>query len=96
MNAKPACGPERDPEFFEEISRVFSKYPEAARRYAVSCQRLEQELLKIDFAKQVGVSRLEDGQIITEFRDRDAGVESAHHLCLVEASDGSCIKWAPE
>ncbi|MGW7331419.1 hypothetical protein ACWGIU_23100 [Streptomyces sp. NPDC054840] len=32
MNEKPACGPERDPEFFADIDKVFAQYPEAARR----------------------------------------------------------------
>lgn len=30
MSTKPACGPERDPEFFDEVDRLFAKYPEAA------------------------------------------------------------------
>ncbi|WP_327732684.1 hypothetical protein OG749_01310 [Streptomyces nojiriensis] len=71
MDIKPACGPERDPEFFEEIDKLFARYPEAAERYAVSCLRLETVVLKVDFEKQVGVTRVEDGRIITEFYDRE-------------------------
>jgi hypothetical protein len=71
MDIKPACGPERDPEFFEEINKVLTRYPEAAQRYSVSCLRLETVVLKIDLEKQIGISRVEDGRIITEFYDRD-------------------------
>ncbi|MFF9864136.1 hypothetical protein ACF1G0_01710 [Streptomyces sp. NPDC013953] len=71
MDAKPACGPERDPEFFEEVGRLFAKYPEAAGRYAVKCRRLELEILRIDFQKKIGVTSVEDGRIVTEFVDRD-------------------------
>lgn len=96
MNSQPTCGPERDPEFFNEISQVFSKYPEASRKYAVSCLRDELEVLKIDFSKQMGVSRVQDGQIVTEFHDRGDFTASAHHMCLVRDPGGRCIKWAPE
>ncbi|MFF2791149.1 hypothetical protein ACFVT6_31080 [Streptomyces sp. NPDC058049] len=71
MKASHACGPERDPEFFGELDKLFAQYPEAAHRYAVTCLRVELEVLKIDFSKQVGVSRIDDGRIITEFYDRD-------------------------
>ncbi|MEH6373189.1 hypothetical protein V7793_02315 [Streptomyces sp. KLMMK] len=83
MNTKPACGPERDPDFFEEVDKLFAKYPEAAGRYAVTCRRLELEVLKIDFKKQVGVTRIEDGRIITEFFDRDQ----------VERVGSGCCEW---
>ncbi|MFF4948673.1 hypothetical protein [Streptomyces chattanoogensis] len=95
MNAKPACGPERDPEFFREIDKVFAQYPEAADRYAVTCLRTELELLKIDFSKQVGVSRIEDGRIITEFYDRDDDiVRSSSHYCC-EFRHGECTRRCP-
>ncbi|SOD86231.1 hypothetical protein SAMN06272765_3679 [Streptomyces sp. Ag109_G2-15] len=88
MATKPACGPERDPEFFAAIDEVFGKYPDAARRYAVSCMRLEHDIMQIDFEKQVGVSRVEDGQIITEFRNRDDESVRSHH--------SACCKWVGE
>ncbi|MFF5788897.1 hypothetical protein ACFY8P_28500 [Streptomyces sp. NPDC012693] len=88
MNTKPACGPQRDPEFFDEIDRVFTKYPEAAERYAVTCTRAEHEVLKIDYSKQVGVSRIEDGRIITEFQDRE--IERASHSYCCQWKNGEC------
>ncbi|MFF4948672.1 hypothetical protein [Streptomyces chattanoogensis] len=99
MKTKHACGPERDPEFFEDVDKLFAKYPEAAGRYAVTCRRLELEILKIDFSKQVGVTRIDDGRIITEFYDRDDDiVRSAHHACCEwpQDDDGHCHKICPE
>ncbi|OEJ21147.1 hypothetical protein AR457_41300 [Streptomyces agglomeratus] len=94
MNTKPACGPERDPDFFEEVDKLFAKHPEAADRYAVKCRRLELEILKIDFKKQVGVTRIEDGRIVTEFLDRDKVERDAGlaRMCCEwpKSDDGSC------
>ncbi|WP_189929442.1 hypothetical protein [Streptomyces sulfonofaciens] len=90
MDAKPACGPERDPEFFAAINEVFAEYPEAADRYSVRCVRRERDVLKIDFTEQVGVSRIEDGRIITEFHDRnDDTAGSFRHCC--EWMLGACV-----
>ncbi|WP_086750209.1 hypothetical protein [Streptomyces scabiei] len=91
MSTKPACGPERDPEFFDEVDRLFAKYPEAAGRYAVKCRRLEVEVLKIDFSKQVGVKHIEDGRIVTEFLDRDKAERSSSGCCeWPRNDDGLC------
>ncbi|WP_326574263.1 hypothetical protein OG889_04260 [Streptomyces sp. NBC_00481] len=91
MNTKPACGPERDPDFFEEVDKLFAKYPEAADRYAVKCRRLEVDILKIDFSKQVGVRRIEDGRIVTEFVDRDKAEHSSSGCCeWPRTDDGLC------
>ncbi|MGW5850216.1 hypothetical protein ACWFQ8_20080 [Streptomyces sp. NPDC055254] len=95
MKAKPACGPERDPEFFRELDSVFAKYPEAADRYAVTCLRMELETLKIDFSKQQGVSRIEDGRIITEFHDRDDATPRRRACCAWKPSAG-CIRQCEE
>jgi hypothetical protein len=96
MKAKPACGPERDPEFFDELAKLLARYPEAAGRYGVRCMRAENEILKIDFSKQIGVARIEDGRIITEFVDRDDDiVRSAHHACC-EWVDHRCTWICPE
>lgn len=98
MDTKPACGPERDPDFFAEVDKLFAKYPEASARYAVACRRLELEVLKIDFSRQVGVTRVEDRRIITEFVDRDTLVRSAHHACCEwpRNDDGKCNRICPE
>ncbi|MFC8349999.1 hypothetical protein [Streptomyces sp. NPDC057280] len=97
MKTKPACGPQRDPEFFEEIDKLFAKYPEAASRYAVSCLRLETVVLKIDFERQVGVSRVEDGRIITEFHDRDDDIVRLyrHTRCCQYVHGYECVRLCP-
>ncbi|MFC9685190.1 hypothetical protein [Streptomyces sp. NPDC056948] len=71
MTTKSTCGPQSDPEFFDALNKLFDQYPEAADRYAVKSMTMELDILKIDFRTQVGVSRVEDGRIITEFVDRD-------------------------
>jgi hypothetical protein len=90
MDTKPACGPQRDPDFFKEIYQLFAKYPEAASRYAVKCRRLELDILKVDFSRQVGVTRVEDGRIVTEFLDRDQFERSGDHQLW------ACCEWDPE
>ncbi|MFJ6104931.1 hypothetical protein ACIQHY_28500 [Streptomyces sp. NPDC092359] len=70
MKAKAGCGPQSDPEFFDALNELFAQYPEAAAKYAIKCMSMELDGLKIDFGRQVGVSRIEDGRIITEFVDR--------------------------
>lgn len=70
MNQTPLCGPERDPGFFEDLAGVFAKHPDAAGRYSIGCMRRETEVMKIDFNKQVGLSRIEGDRMITEYRDR--------------------------
>ncbi|MFE7113152.1 hypothetical protein ACFU98_43205 [Streptomyces sp. NPDC057575] len=100
MDTKAACGPERDPEFFAALDEVFAKYPEAASRYAMSCLKLERDVLKIDFERQVGVARVEDGRIITEFHDRDSDLVRSHHsMCCEWVGEGpnrKCVWICPE
>jgi len=67
--AEYKCGPETDPDFFNELQMVFDKFPDAAQKYSIACMLLEKNTLRIDFEKQTGISRIEGHQIITEFRD---------------------------
>ncbi|MEV7121625.1 hypothetical protein [Kitasatospora griseola] len=71
MTHQAQCGPERDPEFFKDVAAVFAKYPESSKRYSVRCLAAETELLGVDFTKQVAVSRIEGGRMVTEFVSRD-------------------------
>ncbi|MFE7842463.1 hypothetical protein ACFU53_42315 [Streptomyces sp. NPDC057474] len=85
-----------DVEFRNAIKEVFLKYPEAQRKYALSSLALEEQM-KIDFDKQVGVSRIDGNKIITEFVDRDSVIRM--QLCLKWNFDYSkCLHWieAPE
>ncbi|MET8244341.1 hypothetical protein ABZV31_07845 [Streptomyces sp. NPDC005202] len=88
MKVKHACGPEADTEFFREIDAVFARYPAEAQKYAVRCLRLQTEVLRVDLDRQVAVSRVEDGRIITEFVDRDAPQVREHH--------SACCAWSGE
>ncbi|GAA2380750.1 MULTISPECIES: hypothetical protein [Streptomyces] len=85
------CMPDEDVEFHNAIKEVFLKYPEAQRRYALSSLALEDEM-GIDFDKKVGVSRVEDGKIITEFVDRESVIRM--QLCLKWNFDYTrCLHW---
>ncbi|WP_129311511.1 hypothetical protein [Streptomyces sp. L2] len=80
MINEPACGPQSDPEFFDALNKLFELYPEAADKYAIKCMTMELDILKIDFRKQEGVSRVEDGRIVTAYVDRDP-TRSATDCC---------------
>ncbi|MET9685712.1 hypothetical protein [Streptomyces coeruleorubidus] len=85
------CMPDEDVEFHNAIKDVFLKYPEAQRKYALSSLELEDEL-EIDFDKKVGVSRVEDGKIITEFVDRESVIRM--QICLKWNFDYTrCLHW---
>ncbi|GGU16958.1 hypothetical protein [Streptomyces lateritius] len=88
MNAKASCGPQSDPEFFDALDKLFAQYPRAADKYAIKCMTLERDVLKIDFSKQIGVSHIEDGRLITEYVDRDPTRE---HGCCVWGR-GECLE----
>ena len=71
MTEENQCGPQTDSDFFYELRAVFEKYPDAAQTYSIHCRTLESDIMRIDLERQVGVSRIEGNQIITEFRDSD-------------------------
>ncbi|MFD8479536.1 hypothetical protein [Kitasatospora sp. NPDC059673] len=89
MTHKAQCGPERDPEFFRELDAVFAKHPDSSRRYAVRCLATEVEVLKVDFTKQVGVSRIEGDRIVTEFRSREDFIDGGE-------DEPACCEWIGE
>jgi len=49
----------------------------------------------VDFDKQIGISRIEGNQIITEFQDIDGGSIQVAHNCTVTDQFGHCIGWRP-
>ncbi|MET9868497.1 hypothetical protein ABZ322_36885 [Streptomyces sp. NPDC006129] len=90
------CMPNEDAEFHNAIKEVFLKYPEAQGKYALSSLQLENEM-EIDWENEVGVSRIEDRKIITEFVDRKSVIRM--QLCLKWNFDYTeCLNWieAPE
>ncbi|MFJ1791685.1 hypothetical protein [Kitasatospora griseola] len=97
MTHKAQCGPERDPEFFKDVAAVFAKHPESSKRYSVRCLAVETDTLGVDFTKQVGVSRIEGGRMVTEFLSRndfgnDFGDESPCCEFAGEAPHMFCIR----
>ncbi|GGJ39357.1 hypothetical protein [Streptomyces lacrimifluminis] len=88
--------PTTDSAFFADVTDVFRKHPEAAQRYALASLVLEQEM-EIDFTRKHGVSRIEDGRIITEFHDRESDPAVIRsRLCIkweLRGQDLVCVDW---
>ncbi|MEU6912361.1 hypothetical protein [Streptomyces olindensis] len=83
--------PSEDAEFHKAIKEVFLRYPEAQGKYALSSLALENEM-GIDWENEVGVSRVEDRAIITEFVDRKSVIRM--QLCLKWNFDYTeCLHW---
>src|SRR5215218_2452521 len=84
---------ETDPDFFNELKAVFDKYPDTAQKYSIRCIAFEKDRMGVDFEKQIGISRIEGHQIITEFQDIDGGATQAGFPCLEWDWAGlNCIK----
>jgi hypothetical protein len=83
-------GPEADPEFFDELQAVFDKYPDTAQKYSIHCIAFEKDRMGVDFEKQIGISRVESNQIITEFQDRDVGGTIGGFECTDWDQFGHC------
>jgi hypothetical protein len=93
MAEEHKCGPETDPDFFNELKAVFDKYPDTAQKYSIRCIAFEKDRMGVDFEKQIGISRIEGHQIITEFQDIDGGATQAGFPCLEWDWAGlNCIK----
>ncbi|MFF6995377.1 hypothetical protein ACFY93_10515 [Streptomyces sp. NPDC008313] len=87
---------ESDAAFFADITEVFGRHPRAAERYALASLDLEREL-GIDLTQKFGVSRIEDGRIVTEFHDRKTEPpERRLQLCVKYEMRGGelvCVDW---
>jgi hypothetical protein len=78
------CGPEGDAAFFDELSAIFERYPEAARKYNVRCVDHEKDMMKIDFTKMEGRARIEGDRVITEFLAKEKTLDPASFCCQWE------------
>ena len=86
------CGPEHNTEFFDALNEVYNKFPEAADQYAVICIDHETDIMKIDFKKQEGIARMDEGmkKVTIDYQDKPAAEASDEGL----ASSGLiCCKW---
>ncbi|MDQ0798199.1 hypothetical protein [Streptomyces sp. B1I3] len=85
--ANVTAGPEKDVEFFRDLQDVFEKYPGAAKQYYVQFAVAELAL-GIDLEKQVKVNRVQNGEVISKFVDRESrgasnlgNTSSEEHCC---------------
>ncbi|MFE1441850.1 hypothetical protein [Streptomyces sp. NPDC058739] len=98
MATEHAVGSTADTAFLDAVGEVFMRYPELAKKYAISSLALEAEM-GIDFERQYGVSRIEGDRIVTEFVDRDTPIQRSEtagippRICLEEDSHGNCLEW---
>ncbi|MEU8455885.1 hypothetical protein [Streptomyces griseoaurantiacus] len=81
-----------DAAFFDEVRAVSERYPEAKHRYVIADLTLENEM-GIDYDRQVGVSRIEDGRIIKRFVDRNDPILARMRLCILQDIHGNCLDW---
>jgi hypothetical protein len=86
-----------DTEFLDEVKAISQRYPEAMGRYALANLAVERDM-GIDRDRRVGITRVENGQVITRFVDRDDPVLARMRLCLLRDIHGNCLDWmeAPE
>ncbi|MFJ5553506.1 hypothetical protein [Streptomyces sp. NPDC093225] len=98
MATEHAVGSAADTALLDAVGEVFMRYPELAKKYAITRLALEGEM-GIDFERQHGVSRVEGDRIVTEFVDRDKPVKRSGtagipaRICLEEDSHGNCLEW---
>jgi hypothetical protein len=78
--------------FFDAISAVFKKHPEAAGKYAIAKLSMASKM-GVDFDRQCGVSRVEGDRIITEFVDRPSPEPQARTRCIERDINGNCLMW---
>ncbi|WP_141313367.1 hypothetical protein [Streptomyces spinoverrucosus] len=85
-----------DTAFFADITEVFRKHPEAAKKYALASLAVEHKL-DVDYSRQYGVSWTEGDRVITEFRDRDEKPPVVRaRICLkyeLRGQDLECVHW---
>ncbi|MEU9734351.1 hypothetical protein [Streptomyces sp. NPDC048002] len=85
-----------DTAFFREITEVFRKHPEAARRYALASLALE-EIMGIDYTRKYAVSTIEGDRVVTEFHDLDEKpLVIRSRICLkyeLHGQDLECVHW---
>ncbi|SCL41694.1 hypothetical protein GA0074692_6449 [Micromonospora pallida] len=87
-------GPTVDKEFFDDLTALFAKHPEARGKYAISALT-EKENLQVDYGRQYGVTRIEDGRMITEFYDLDAPRAAGGRRCCKWIDEGGprCVEY---
>lgn len=85
MSAEHRCGPDHDAEFFNEADALFQKFPHLAKKYAIKCLDHEIDLLGVDYAQQIGASRVEGNRVVTQFEPA--------HLADSAKVDAACCQF---
>ncbi|MDQ0962076.1 hypothetical protein QFZ66_005954 [Streptomyces sp. B4I13] len=83
MKAKPKIGPTHDTAFFDDIQAVFEQHPNVAKNYAIGHIGEVVDVMGIDLDRQVGMSTVRDGELVTKYVDRRPEVPE----------DPGCIRW---
>lgn len=83
----PKVGPDHDTAFFEEVKGVFERNPEASKKYSIQYIGRQVDVMKIDFANQIGIANFSNGQLVTRFAERNDALEE-----MLEA-DRFCCAW---
>ncbi|MER6257110.1 hypothetical protein ABT224_37840 [Streptomyces sp. NPDC001584] len=73
MKAKPKIGPTHDTAFFNELQAVFENYLDIAKNYSIGYIGGVGDVMGVDLDRQVGVSTVRDGEIVTKYVDRSPG-----------------------
>jgi hypothetical protein len=85
------AGPGVDVEFFNELDKVFDKYPDMSRKYSIDALPFEAEKLGVNLDTYLAVTRLEGDRIIIEFQPRDQLVDKRVRCCAW--SHSVCKRW---
>lgn len=72
MKAKPKIGPTHDTAFFNDIQAVFEKYPDVAKGYSIGYIGGVVDGMGVDLDRQVGVSTVRGGEIVTKYVARSS------------------------
>ncbi|MDH6624700.1 hypothetical protein M2271_002504 [Streptomyces sp. LBL] len=70
MKIKAKIGPTHDTAFFDDLQAVFDRHPDVAKNYSVRHIGRVVDFMKVDFGRQVAMSNVQDGEIVTKFVDR--------------------------
>ncbi|WP_406368264.1 hypothetical protein [Streptomyces sp. NBC_01546] len=89
MKAKPKIGPTHDTAFFNDIQAVFEKYPDVAKNYSIDYIGGVVDVMGVDLDRQVGMSTVRDGEIVTKYADRSSGRNPGP-----PPEEEGCFRWA--
>ncbi|MDX3118574.1 hypothetical protein [Streptomyces scabiei] len=87
MEIKAKFGPTHDTDFFAGIQSVFDRYPDVAKNYSIRYIGGVIDVMKVDLERQVGLSNVQDGEIVTKFIDRSPDPDPG------PPTDPGCYEW---